>query len=285
MRTRADDPGQAQRQRGKLSRELGEPLLGDEFRCTISIGISYRRGFVDDVLLDPAVVGERREEDEAAGAPAPGRFDQRKTCIDIVANQRYNIDARDRRCRRNVHDSVERPGKLACVCQISPDQLKPRDGAQACQQIRVAAIGADDVVAAAREPARHCAAREAGDAGHEHAHRPPSADRGQDPFGRQAVRREQIVGRAVIVDEGVLQREGIQPAGGADVPRDLLHLRGEPALRRVLLDHDDLAVPLQGAVMPSRSSGFSVCAETSETDVPCAASLSAISTAIFVITP
>ena len=125
--------------------------------------------------------------------PAPGRFDQRKTCIDIVVNQRRNIDARGRRCRRNVHDGIERAGKLACADEIGRDQLELRDLSQRCEKVGVTAIGTHDVVAAARKPARQCAAREAGDAGHEHAHRLPSADCVQDPFGRQTVRREQIV--------------------------------------------------------------------------------------------
>jgi len=50
---------------------------------------------------------------------------------------------------------------------------------------------------------------------------------------------------AVVVDEGILQRERIQPAGRFNVPRDLLGLWCESALGRVLLNDDDVFVTLE----------------------------------------
>ena len=47
---------------------------------------------------------------------------------------------------------------------------------------------------------------------------------------------------AVVVDEPVLQGERIEPAARLNVPRDLLGLRGQPALGDMLLDDDDMLV-------------------------------------------
>ena len=40
---------------------------------------------------------------------------------------------------------------------------------------------------------------------------------------------------AVIVDESILQGEGVEPAGCPRIPRNLLGARGKTSLRRVLL--------------------------------------------------
>ena len=52
-----------------------------------------------------------------------------------------------------------------------------------------------------------------------------------------------VVVAAVVVDEGILQRERIEAAAGLHVPSDLLGARRETALRRVFLDDDDVLVP------------------------------------------
>src|SRR5665213_1661871 len=62
----------------------------------------------------------------------------------------------------------------------------------------------------------------------------------------QTVRGQQIVVAAVIVDESVLQREGVETALRLDVPGDLLGLRRKPALRYMLLDDDDVLVVPKG---------------------------------------
>src|SRR5947208_2382150 len=58
----------------------------------------------------------------------------------------------------------------------------------------------------------------------------------------EPMRREQLVVAAVVVDEFVPQREGAELAARLDVPGDLLDLRRQAALRRVLLDDDDAAM-------------------------------------------
>jgi hypothetical protein len=56
--------------------------------------------------------------------------------------------------------------------------------------------------------------------------------------------KEVLVG-AVIVDKCVLQSEGVEPASLLDIPRNLLGLRRESALWRVLFDHDDVLMTLE----------------------------------------
>ena len=81
--------------------------------------------------------------------------------------------------------------------------------------------------------------------------RPMARFRSSGPYLRrdgadiQPVRRQQIIMAAVIVDEGILQRERVEPAARLDVPGDLLGLRRQAALRRMLLDDDDVPVPPQ----------------------------------------
>src|SRR5262245_47841035 len=50
---------------------------------------------------------------------------------------------------------------------------------------------------------------------------------------------------AVIVNEGVLEGEAVEPTGRPGVPGELLRLRRQAALRRMLLDDDRLLVPLE----------------------------------------
>src|SRR5258708_15934136 len=64
----------------------------------------------------------------------------------------------------------------------------------------------------------------------------------------EAVRGEKLVMTAVIVDEGILQGEGREIAARLDVPGDLLDLRREPALRRMLLDDDDALMRQEGSL-------------------------------------
>ena len=54
--------------------------------------------------------------------------------------------------------------------------------------------------------------------------------------------RQEVMVAAVVVDEPILQRKGVQPATRLDIPRDLLGLRREPALRHVLFDDDYMVV-------------------------------------------
>ena len=63
----------------------------------------------------------------------------------------------------------------------------------------------------------------------------------EDPPGFEAVRGEQIGVAAELVDELVLQREGVEAAAGLHLPGELLGLGGEAAVRRLLLDDDHLA--------------------------------------------
>src|SRR5215469_2632585 len=53
---------------------------------------------------------------------------------------------------------------------------------------------------------------------------------------------QQVVMAAVIVDESILQGEGVEPAGRPRIPRNLLGAGGKASLRRVLLD--DYYVPV-----------------------------------------
>src|SRR5215510_11686464 len=53
---------------------------------------------------------------------------------------------------------------------------------------------------------------------------------------------QQVVMAAVVVDESVLQGEGVEPAGRPRVPRNLLGARGKASLRRVLLDDHHVLV-------------------------------------------
>ena len=73
---------------------------------------------------------------------------------------------------------------------------------------------------------------------------------------------ENIVVAAVTVDEGVLQRERIDPAGGIGVPGQFLHAHREAAVRRAFLDDDDLGVAFRISTSAARSSGFNVWTET-----------------------
>src|SRR6185437_9021441 len=71
------------------------------------------------------------------------------------------------------------------------------------------------------------------------------ADAPRDRRYAQSMRRQQILVAAIVMNEGILQREGIEPAIRVDVPGDLLALGRESALRHVLLDDNDVLMSLQ----------------------------------------
>src|SRR5262249_1860807 len=56
----------------------------------------------------------------------------------------------------------------------------------------------------------------------------------------ETMRAQQVVMAAVVVNERILQRECVETAGRPGVPCNLLRSRCQPALRRVLLNHDHM---------------------------------------------
>lgn len=53
---------------------------------------------------------------------------------------------------------------------------------------------------------------------------------------------QEVVVRAVVMDEVILEREGVQLAARAPVPGDFLHLARQPSARHHFLDHHHLPV-------------------------------------------
>ena len=56
------------------------------------------------------------------------------------------------------------------------------------------------------------------------------------------MRIENIVVAAVAMDEGILERKRVEPAGCAGVPGQFFHAHGETAVRRAFLDDDDMSI-------------------------------------------
>ena len=159
---------------------------------------------------------------------------------------------------KQIQDFVNTPGRSdeeilgkaladgVSVDEINTMRVHPRLAAQPGQEGRVPTMQGNDVTAAARQFTGDERTRESRRARDENAHSVAvSGHRVEDASRRQSVRGEQIVVRAVVVDEPVLQCEHVEAADGLAVPGELLGLRRQPALGRMLLDDDHVLVSLQ----------------------------------------
>jgi len=173
-----------------------------------------------------------------------GEIQQAPRGDDVVAHDCVDGDAGPGRARRRVHDGVATLGERLQRGEVCFDQRDRGRASEIFGKPGFAPVDAGDGEAAGRQVADEMRADEAAGAGDEDMHRPGprlrSADGAQQALDAQAMRRQQIVVAAVVVDEAVLQREGVEAAFGGDIPGDLLGLRREPALRHILLDDDHL---------------------------------------------